>query len=54
MSKIYFEKRAHPNDPMVMGRHIKLYMLGYALGLYELVLSYGLGYSTGVGSETCA
>ena len=30
-----------------MGRHIKLYMLGYALGLYEWVLSYGLGYRLG-------
>ena len=32
-----------------MGRHIKLYnyMLEYALGPYELVLSYGLGYGLG-------
>ena len=30
-----------------MGRHIKLYMLGYALGPYERVLSYGLGYRLG-------
>ena len=38
------------NNPFAgkcMGRHIKLYMLGYVLGPYELVLSYGLGYRLG-------
>ena len=40
------------NNPFAgkhMGRHIKLYMLQYALGPYELVLSYGLGYGLGCG-----
>ena len=32
-----------------IGRHIKLYMLRYALGPYELVLSYGLRYGLGCG-----
>ena len=32
-----------------MGRHIKLYMLGYVLGPYELMLNYGLGSDVGKG-----
>ena len=43
----YCEKhvRYSHNNPFAgkrMGIHIKLYMLGYAFGPYELVLSYGL------------
>ena len=45
----YCEKHMHysHNNPFAgkhMGRHVKLYMLQYALGPNELVLSYGLGY----------
>ena len=51
--KVCFPKVCFPyshNNPfagMRMGRHIKLYMLGYALGPYERVLSYRLGYRLG-------
>ena len=40
------------NNPFAgkrMGRHIKLYILRYALGPYELVFSYELGYGLGCG-----
>ena len=42
-----FNSHNNPFTGKRMGRHIKLYMLGYALGPYEWVLSYGLGYRLG-------